>query len=169
VERQRARLSRRHRAAMDAHIASCREGGKLDAALQAAWKWVGLDPLDDGGQHYLIQLLAESGSRTEALSQYERYYGAASSAPPPPRRRPAFRRPPPRQPTQGRRQGPGGRRPPGPPSPRRPFPPQPHWTGTRRKGSCGGGWRPSSPPLSSSSGPSVTGAWPRSSWPGSPT
>jgi serine/threonine protein kinase len=34
---------------------------------------VGLDPLDDEGQQLLIQLLAETGSRSEALAQYDRY------------------------------------------------------------------------------------------------
>ncbi len=73
VERYRARLSRRHRAAIDAFIGECRERGDLPKALKSAWKWVGLDPLDDGGQQHLIQLLAETGSRTEALAQYDRY------------------------------------------------------------------------------------------------
>lgn len=73
VERNRARLSRRYRAAVDAFITDCRARGELERALKSAWKWVGLDPLDDGGQQHLIQLLAESGSRNEALAQYDRY------------------------------------------------------------------------------------------------
>jgi len=73
VERHRARFSRRHRAAVDAFITDCRARGELETALKSAWKWVELDPLDDGGQHHLIQLLAESGSRNEALAQYDRY------------------------------------------------------------------------------------------------
>ncbi len=73
VERNRARLSRRYRAAVDAFITDCRARGELEKALKSAWKWVGLDPLDDGGQQHLIQLLAESGSRNEALAQYDRY------------------------------------------------------------------------------------------------
>ena len=72
VEGHRSRLSRRHRAAVDAFIGDRRDQGDLEAALTAAWKWVGLDPLDDGGQHYLIQLLAETGGRAEALAQFER-------------------------------------------------------------------------------------------------
>jgi serine/threonine protein kinase/DNA-binding SARP family transcriptional activator len=73
VERQRARLGRRHRATADAFIQESRAKGDLENALKSAWKWVELDPLDDGGQQHLIQLLAESGSRSEALAQFERY------------------------------------------------------------------------------------------------
>jgi DNA-binding SARP family transcriptional activator len=73
VERHRARLSRRYRAAVDAFITDCRARGELETALKNAWNWVGMDPLDDGGQQHLIQLLAESGSRNEALAQYDRY------------------------------------------------------------------------------------------------
>lgn len=73
VSGHRARLGRRHRATVETFISEQRSQGDLDAALAAAWKWVRLDPLDDGGQHHLIQLLAETGSRTEALAQYDRY------------------------------------------------------------------------------------------------
>lgn len=73
VERKRARLARRHRVAIDAFIRECQERGDLEQALQNAWRWVGLDPLDDGGQQHLIQLLALTGSRAQALAQYDRY------------------------------------------------------------------------------------------------
>ncbi len=73
VEQKRARFARRHRVAIDSFITESREEGNLEQALQSAWKWVGLDPLDDGGQQHLIQLLAETGSRSQALSQYDRY------------------------------------------------------------------------------------------------
>ncbi len=73
AERHRARLSRKHRAAIDALISGCLSRGDPEGALAAAWKWVGLDPLDDGGQQHLIRLLAETGARSEALSQYDRY------------------------------------------------------------------------------------------------
>jgi len=73
VERNRARFARRHRVAIDSFITESREEGNLEQALQSAWRWVGLDPLDDGGQQHLIQLLAETGSRSQALSQYDRY------------------------------------------------------------------------------------------------
>jgi serine/threonine protein kinase/DNA-binding SARP family transcriptional activator len=79
VERFRARLSRRHRASVDAFIKDCRAEGDLSNALVHAWKWVGMDPLDDGGQQHLIQLLAETGSRTEALAQYDRYVALLES------------------------------------------------------------------------------------------
>jgi len=72
-ERQRARLARRYRASADAFIREARGRGDLSAALKEATKWTALDPLDDGAQHYLIELLTESGSRSEALLQYERY------------------------------------------------------------------------------------------------
>lgn len=79
VERCRARLSRRHRASADAFIRDRRAHGDSAAALAQAWKWVGMDPLDDGGQQHLIQLLAETGSRTEALAQYDRYVAMLES------------------------------------------------------------------------------------------
>jgi len=73
VELRRARLARRHRAASDAFIGEARKRGDLQAALWAAEKWATLDHLDDAAQHHLIRLLAETGSRSEALCQYERY------------------------------------------------------------------------------------------------
>ncbi len=79
VERYRARLSRRHRAAVDAFIRDRRAKGDLSTAVTQAWKWVEMDPLDDGGQQHLIQLLAETGSRTEALAQYDRYVSLLDS------------------------------------------------------------------------------------------
>ena len=73
VELRRARLARRHRAASDAFIAEARKRGDLQEALWAAEKWATLDHLDDAAQHHLIRLLAETGSRSEALTQFERY------------------------------------------------------------------------------------------------
>ncbi len=73
TERQRARLARHHRGAVDAFIKAARERGDVEVALKGATRWAALDPLDDGAQHYLIQLLADSGSRSEALAQYQRY------------------------------------------------------------------------------------------------
>jgi serine/threonine protein kinase/DNA-binding SARP family transcriptional activator len=73
VELRRARLARRHRAASDAFIAEARKRGDLQAALRAAETWATLDHLDDAAQHHLIRLLAETGSRSEALAQFERY------------------------------------------------------------------------------------------------
>jgi DNA-binding SARP family transcriptional activator len=73
VARERARLGRRFRAAVDGLLTECRQEGNLDTALGVAWKWVGMDPLDEGGQQHLIRLLAETGTRTQALAQYERY------------------------------------------------------------------------------------------------
>jgi|GEM_PF-584560 len=73
VEQRRARLARRHRAASDAFIAEARKRGDLQGALLAAEKWATLDHLDDAAQHHLIRLLAETGSRSKALTQFERY------------------------------------------------------------------------------------------------
>jgi len=73
VERTRSRLARRFRAAVNALICECRDRGDCESALRSAWKWVGLDPLDDGAQQHLIRLLAETGSRAESLAQFDRY------------------------------------------------------------------------------------------------
>lgn len=73
VELQRTRLARRHRTSAGAFITEAGSKGDLAAALRVAEKWAALDPLDDAAQHHLIQLLAETGSRSEALGQYRRH------------------------------------------------------------------------------------------------
>jgi Tol biopolymer transport system component len=47
--------------------------GAVADAIEAARAWVTLEPYDDEAQHRLIELLAGSGQRSEALAQYERY------------------------------------------------------------------------------------------------
>ena len=44
--------------------------GDLDGAVEAARRRVELDPLDEGGQRRLIELLARSGDRASAIGQY---------------------------------------------------------------------------------------------------
>jgi TolB-like protein/DNA-binding SARP family transcriptional activator/Tfp pilus assembly protein PilF len=69
----RARLARRHRELCRRLGAARSTGGDLEGALAVARRWTEADPMDDEAQHRLISLLAESGRRTEALRQYERY------------------------------------------------------------------------------------------------
>ncbi len=73
TDRQRARLERLHRHARREWIRTCRERGDLSAALCCAQEWAEIDPLEDEAQHRLIELLAASGRRGEALQQYELY------------------------------------------------------------------------------------------------
>jgi serine/threonine protein kinase/DNA-binding SARP family transcriptional activator len=73
VEHRRGNFRRLHRDALDGYIRDCRKSGALDKALAIASKWVGIDPLCEAGQHYLIRLLAESGNRDEAMAQFDRY------------------------------------------------------------------------------------------------
>lgn len=73
VDRTRARLARLHRVAQRERIAALVAGGELREALEAARKWASLEPLDDEAQHALIELLARTGSRIEALRRYEAY------------------------------------------------------------------------------------------------
>lgn len=73
VDRWRARLARHH-ARVCRRLAAARAGaGDVDGALAVARRWCDLDPLDDEAQHRLIELLALSGRRSEALAQYSEY------------------------------------------------------------------------------------------------
>jgi len=73
VDSRRARYARFFRlscrALVDEHVAA----GSLSAALAVAHAWVAPDPIDDEAQHRLIELLARTGDRTQALRQYEAY------------------------------------------------------------------------------------------------
>ncbi len=73
VDRERARLGRLHRKARRAVIERRQAAGDLDGAREAARGWVDLDPLDDEGQHRLIELLAATGQRSEALQHFDGY------------------------------------------------------------------------------------------------
>jgi DNA-binding SARP family transcriptional activator len=47
--------------------------GDLRSAVEAARRWVDIDPLDDEAQHRLIELLAASGDRSTALRHFDEY------------------------------------------------------------------------------------------------
>jgi TolB-like protein/DNA-binding SARP family transcriptional activator len=73
VDRWRSRLTRKH-ARVCRRLAGARAaGGDTEGALGVARQWCDLDPLDDEAQHRLIELLALSGRRADALRQYEEY------------------------------------------------------------------------------------------------
>jgi adenylate cyclase len=73
VDRHRSRLARLHRAARRERIAQCLGSRDLALAVAHARSWVEIEPLEDEAQHRLIELLAVSGARAEALRQYEIY------------------------------------------------------------------------------------------------
>ncbi len=54
-------------------IADWLTAGDTAAALEEAWRWTTLEPLDDEAQHTLIGLLAASGDRTAALSRFDAF------------------------------------------------------------------------------------------------
>jgi DNA-binding SARP family transcriptional activator len=65
---------RLHRQVMEAlhHLAECYEQrGEYERALQHAWRRVELDPWQEKAHRQLMRLLALSGQRSAALSQYE--------------------------------------------------------------------------------------------------
>jgi hypothetical protein len=47
--------------------------GDVPRAIAEARRWVELEPTEDEAQHRLIELLADSGNRAEAIRQYESY------------------------------------------------------------------------------------------------
>ena len=71
ADRHRASLERLHRRARRDWIRDCRERGDVAGALRAAQEWADLDPREDEAQHRVIELLAESGHRADALRQFE--------------------------------------------------------------------------------------------------
>ncbi len=73
VDRHRSGIERMRRKAQHTQTERCLEEGDLDGALAVAHDWVDCDPLDDEAQHVLIKLLAASGRRSEALSQFEEF------------------------------------------------------------------------------------------------
>jgi DNA-binding SARP family transcriptional activator len=73
TDRQRARFGRLHRQACQARIEHLVHIGAVAEAIAAARAWVVVEPFDDEVQHRLIELLAGSGKRAEALAQYQRY------------------------------------------------------------------------------------------------
>ena len=73
LDRQRSALGRLHRRARSEVVQQRRAAGDQDRALAVTREWVEHDPLDDEAQHLLIELMAETGQRTEALRQYREY------------------------------------------------------------------------------------------------
>jgi DNA-binding SARP family transcriptional activator/Tfp pilus assembly protein PilF len=71
ADQQRTRFERLHRLARREAIRIRRERGDVPAALRLAQEWAEADPLEDEAQHRLIELLAESGRRSDALQQYD--------------------------------------------------------------------------------------------------
>ncbi|MHC4233973.1 MAG: protein kinase domain-containing protein, partial [Planctomycetota bacterium] len=54
-------------------IASRTAAADVAGALEVAWRWARLEPLEDEAQHALIALLAISGDRSVALGQYDAF------------------------------------------------------------------------------------------------
>jgi DNA-binding SARP family transcriptional activator len=73
VDRKRAHYARMHRAVRRQRIAELMDAGAVSEALLVARQWVELEPQEDEAQHKLIELLAATGQRAEALRQYESY------------------------------------------------------------------------------------------------
>lgn len=73
VDQERIRLERLHRGARRTVVDRLAAAGRTTEAAAQARAWIEIDPLDDEGQHRLIELLLESGDRPGALRQYELY------------------------------------------------------------------------------------------------
>ncbi|MBI4420571.1 MAG: hypothetical protein HY560_07065 [Gemmatimonadetes bacterium] len=73
VDRHRARLARAYRKVCGDFIDQCVTRGDVERAIAEARRWVELEPAEDTAQHRLIELLAASGNRAEAIRQYESY------------------------------------------------------------------------------------------------
>ncbi|MBI4544282.1 MAG: hypothetical protein HY703_03705 [Gemmatimonadetes bacterium] len=73
VDRHRARVARLHRKTRRELIDQCVARGDVERAMLAARRWVELEPLEDEAHHRLIELLAHSGNRAEAIRQYDSY------------------------------------------------------------------------------------------------
>jgi DNA-binding SARP family transcriptional activator/tRNA A-37 threonylcarbamoyl transferase component Bud32 len=71
--RTRAWVSSFARKGFEKAIAARYASGDIAGALDVAWHWAKLEPLEDEAQHALIALLAVSGDRALALDQYEAY------------------------------------------------------------------------------------------------
>jgi DNA-binding SARP family transcriptional activator len=71
--RTRAWVGSLARKAFGKVIASRAAAGDVAGALEVAWRWARLEPLEDEAQHALIALLAMSGDRSAALDQYDAF------------------------------------------------------------------------------------------------
>ncbi|MCJ7626755.1 MAG: hypothetical protein MUO50_00060, partial [Longimicrobiales bacterium] len=73
TDRHRLRLSRLHREACRVGLSELKAAGRYSDGLKLARAWVQRDSMEDEAQHNLIELLARTGQRGEALEQYEMY------------------------------------------------------------------------------------------------
>jgi TolB-like protein/DNA-binding SARP family transcriptional activator/Tfp pilus assembly protein PilF len=73
VDRRRSQLDRMHRDLCRRLTAARIEQGDAGGALAVARRWAEVDPLEDEAHHRIIELLAESGRRLEALRHYDAY------------------------------------------------------------------------------------------------
>lgn len=73
TDRQRAQHERAHRKARRDVVESLIQQTKWNDAIGAARSWVEVDPLEDEANHRLIELLALTGARAEALNTFAVY------------------------------------------------------------------------------------------------
>jgi adenylate cyclase len=73
VDRRRAQLDRAHRDLCRRLTTARLEQGDARGALAVARRWAEVDPLEDEAHHRIIELLAETGRRLEALRHYDAY------------------------------------------------------------------------------------------------
>lgn len=73
AEAERAQLMRLHRRVCRERVAALRDRGELEAAIASTRRWLEADPFEDEAHRCLIELLYQSGDRSGALEQYERY------------------------------------------------------------------------------------------------
>jgi DNA-binding SARP family transcriptional activator/tRNA A-37 threonylcarbamoyl transferase component Bud32 len=71
--RTRAWVSNLARKGFSNVVAGRSSAGDTKGALDVAWRWAKLEPVDDEAQHALIALLAISGDRPRALDVYDAY------------------------------------------------------------------------------------------------
>lgn len=73
TDRIRLRLSRRHREARRSRLAELWRAGEIAEALGVAREWLRRDPTGEEAHHALIEFLALSGRRADALEHFEAY------------------------------------------------------------------------------------------------
>ena len=72
VESQRRKLERQLVRALECHTKMWLSTGEPKFAVETATEAVTLDPLQESGYHFLMQSLAASGNRSEAIRTYHR-------------------------------------------------------------------------------------------------
>jgi DNA-binding SARP family transcriptional activator/TolB-like protein len=73
ADAQRAHLERLHRQARREMIAKQTSATNYVTAVATARDWIRISPAEDEAHHKLIELLAETGQRTEAVRHFESY------------------------------------------------------------------------------------------------